>query len=202
VLRPHERPPGSVTMDSQRYSFKLAAKPGAEIPDRDLVLFFHRLIQDKAVQETCIDVADYTHVPDGPGVMLICHEAHYSLERAGGQLGLRCAGKRGFEGDARARIRRVLRKTLHLAHLAETHEVLGGRLQFDTSNATFWLEDRLIAPSTEATFAAFAPVLAETITGVWGASPILVRGASSKEPFRVDITSPVAPGIVDLLGRL
>lgn len=191
-------------MDSQRYAFKLLAKPGPEIPERDLVLFFHRLIQARSLAETCVDVADYSHVPDGPGVMLICHEAHYSLERVQGHLGLRCAGKRGFEGDASARIRKIVGKTLRLAELAEAHEVLSGRLRFDTSAATLWLEDRLIAPSTDETFAAFAPVLAEALTPVWGGPPILTRGASapSKERFQIDIAFPAAPPIAALLTRL
>lgn len=189
-------------MDSQRYAFKLLARTGPEIPERDLVLFLHRLIQARSLAETCVDVADYSHVPEGPGVMLICHEAHYSLERVQGHLGLRCAGKRGFEGDAGARIRKIVGKTLRLAELAESHEVLSGRLQFDTSAATLWLEDRLIAPNTDETFAAFAPVLAETLTPVWGAPPILARGTSPKERFQVDITFPAAPPIATLLSRL
>lgn len=189
-------------MESQRYALRLGTKAGAEVPERDLVLFFHRLIQEKALRETCVDVTDYSHVPEGPGVMLICHEAHYALERVSGSLALRCATKRGAEGDAAARIRRILGKTLALAKLAESHEALGGRVRFDMSQATLWIEDRLVAPNTEATFAALAPVLGETLTAVWGASPVLSRAGWPKERFQVDIAFPLAPSIEELLGRL
>lgn len=189
-------------MESQRYAAKLFAREGAEIPDRDVVLFFHRVIQDGLVDETCIDVTDYSHVPDGPGVMLICHEAHYAMDRAGGRLGLRCATKRGATGSAADRVRRVLERTLRLARAMEEHEIFGGRARFETGSALVSIEDRLAAPATQATFDAFAPVLAEVATRAWGAPPVLVRVGSAKEPFQVELSAPCAPSIGELLGRL
>jgi hypothetical protein len=189
-------------MDSQRHAFKLVALAPCGVPSSDFILFFHRMIQAGLPGESCIDVTDYSHVPDGPGVMLICHEAHYSMDRAAGRLGLRCAAKRGASGDAAARIRRVIGKVLRVAALMEAHEVLGGRLKFNTSSAALSIEDRLIAPNSEETFAAVAPVLAEVITAVWGAPPSLARAGSPKECFRVEISVPGKPSMKDLLARL
>ena len=189
-------------MESQRYAFELVSAPVAAVSDHDLVLFFHRVIQDKALPETCIDVTDYSHVPGGPGVMLICHEAHYSLSRARGSLRLRCATKRGAEGDTEARIRRVLAKTLRAAAALEAHPALEGRVTLDTTRAMLSIEDRLVAPNSEETFAAFAPVLARVVTAVWGASPVLARVGSDKECFQVEITVPVGPKVTELLVRV
>jgi len=47
---------------------------------------FHRWIQERSLDELMVDVADYTHVPDGPGVVLVCHDAIYSLDTGGGEL--------------------------------------------------------------------------------------------------------------------
>jgi hypothetical protein len=44
---------------------------------------FHRWIQHTVIDEMLIDVVDYRHVPDGPGVVLIGHEADYSLNGTG-----------------------------------------------------------------------------------------------------------------------
>lgn len=189
-------------MDSQRFAAKLFTLPAAPVPTHDFVLFFHRVIQGSLLEETTIDVADYSHVPDGPGVMLICHEAHYSMDRGGGRLGLRCATKRGATGDTAARIRRVLLKTLKLAALMEGHEIFGGRVRFDTQSALVSIEDRLVAPPTQETFDAFAPELAAVATRAWGAPPVLVRVGSAKEPFQVELSAPVAPAIQELLARL
>jgi hypothetical protein len=221
-------------MESQRYAFELLTTPtdalesatpstqggalpaptaalgtgSGDVSTHDLILFFHRLIQEKALPETCIDVTDYSHVPGGPGVMLLCHEAHYSLSRplvAGrprGQIALRCATKRGAEGDTEARIRRVLRKTLRAAELVETHPSLGGRLTLDTTRAVLSIEDRLLAPNDEATFAALTPILAAVVTRVWGAAPVLSRLGSAKECFQVEIAVPIGPPVTDLLARV
>lgn len=189
-------------MDSQRFAAKLFTLPAGEVPEKDFVLFFHRVIQGRLLDETTIDVTDYSHVPDGPGVMLICHEAHYGMDRGGGRLGLRCATKRGATGDTATRIQRVLKKVLRLAELMEGHEIFGGRVRFDTRAALVSIEDRLAAPSTQETFDAVAPVLAEVATRAWGAPPVLVRVGSAKEPFHVELSAPNAPSVGELLGRL
>src|SRR5215831_20494529 len=44
---------------------------------------FHRWIQHNVTDEMLIDVVDYRHVPDGPGVVLIGHDADYSLNPTG-----------------------------------------------------------------------------------------------------------------------
>ena len=189
-------------MDSQRFAAKLDVLPPSEIPSGDLVLFFHRVIQERLLEEITVDVADYSHVPDGPGVMLVCHDAHYSMDRAGGRLGLKCATKRGATGGTSDRIRRVLRKVLGLAARMEEHEVLRGRVKFDTRSALVSVEDRLVAPSTQATFDAFAPVLAEVAAQVWGAPPVLARVGSAKEPFAVRLSVPDGPPLGALMTKL
>jgi hypothetical protein len=189
-------------MESQRYAFKLFAEPAANVPSHDLVLFFHRVIQDRLLDETTVDVTDYSHVPNGPGVMLICHEAHYSMDRGEGLLGLKCATKRGATGDARARLRRVIGKTLRAAAALEKHEILGGRLRFDTKSALFSIEDRLVAPPTDESFAAIAPALGEQIQALWGATPALARTGTAKECFQVRISVPDAPPLADIASRL
>ncbi len=44
-----------------------------------------------------IDVADYKHVPDGPGVMLIGHDGDFSIDLAEGRPGPRYVRKRGWD---------------------------------------------------------------------------------------------------------
>lgn len=198
--------------ESQRYAFEIPTIPSDEaVATHDLVLFFHRLIQERSLAETCVDVADYSHVPGGPGVLLVCHEAHYSLTRpfrsgGSGALALRCSTKRGAEGDTRARLRRVLHKTLRAAALVESHPALGGpekgRVKLDTTRATFSIEDRLIAPNEPATFDAVAPALADVIGRVWGAAPVLTFAGAAKSCFQVEIATSIGPSIEDLLSRI
>ena len=53
------------------------------------VPLFHNWIQeDKIPNHTMVDVANYKHIPDGPGIMLIAHEGHFSLDFEDDELGL------------------------------------------------------------------------------------------------------------------
>jgi hypothetical protein len=192
----------SLTMESERYALKFYVRPPCGVPDQDFILFFHRVIQESLLSETCIDVTDYSHVPNGPGVMLICHEAHYSMDHGGGRLGLKCATKRGGSGDAAARLRRVMQKTLQACAAMEAHEIFGGRVRFDTAAALFSIEDRLVAPNTPETFAALAPALAGLAQRAWGTAPLLARTGTPKECFQVELSAPSVPSLEELLARL
>jgi hypothetical protein len=51
--------------------------------------FFHNWIQeDKIPNHVMVDVVDYKHIPDGPGIMLIAHEGYFSLDFEDNELGL------------------------------------------------------------------------------------------------------------------
>lgn len=189
-------------MESQRYVLEIDLKDPVTAQSSDFILFFHRLIQDSALPETCIDVADYTHVPDGPGVMLITHEAHYSIGPVAGRHRLRCALKRGALGDTASRIRRAAEKLLRVGRLLESHEPFAGELHLATASLRLSIEDRLLAPNTSHTFETIAPILASVVHHVWGERPLLSRTGGPKEPFQVQITLPVAPSIDQLLARL
>lgn len=174
-------------MDAQRISVKFAFIPPADVPHASFILFFHRVIQDKLLPETLIDVADYSHVHNGPSVMLIGHEAHYSIDSTNGQIGLKCAVKRGLTGSLDERIGRTFDKTLRLVDHLQKHEVLAGSVRVNTKSAWFSIEDRLVAPNTDLTFSQVAPVLASVATRYWGSQPVLSRLGSAKETFQVDI---------------
>ena len=188
-------------MESQRYSLKLFAAEPVRTTEKEYILFFHRLIQESALPETCVDVTDYSHVPGGPGVMLICHEAHYSMDGAGGRLGLKCATRRGARGDVATRLRRVLGKTLTAAAAAEAHDVFEGRFRLATGSLLFTIEDRLAAPSSPETLAALSPVLSEVLSHVWGSAPSLSLVSSPKECFQVAASFQSSPPVAELLTR-
>jgi len=136
-------------------------------PDRvnlsDLIPVFHRWIQQDAVDGLLIDVADYSHVPHGPGVVLIGHEADYFMDGAEGPLGLLYNRKRMGQGSGRDRLRVALRNVLHACHLLEREDGLG--LRFDTSRLRFVANDRLALPNSEASLAAIRPDL-DAVLGV------------------------------------
>ena len=121
-------------------------------PDLDpLIPIFHSWIQGQVFDELLIDVADYRHVHHGPGLMLIGHEADYSLDQSGGRLGLRYNRKAPLAGTNLDRLIQATRSALAAAQRLEADPRLNGRLSFNGQDIQLVINDRLLAPNDEAT---------------------------------------------------
>ncbi|HUK23783.1 MAG TPA: hypothetical protein VLV49_04325 [Terriglobales bacterium] len=116
-----------------------------------LIPVFHSWIQGKVFEERLLDIADYRHVPDGPGVILIGHEGDYSVDNADGRLGVRYNRKAALEGGNRDRLRQAARAALSACQRLESEPSLGGKLRFNGQGVEVFINDRLLAPNNEAT---------------------------------------------------
>ena len=54
-------------MDLQHVNVKLLVRDPEEVNLELLIPVFHSWIQNRVCEELLLDVADYRHVPDGPG---------------------------------------------------------------------------------------------------------------------------------------
>jgi hypothetical protein len=191
-------------MDLYRLGFKFFAEPAANAADpATCIAVFHRWIQTGALDGLLIDVADYSHVPHGPGVMLIGHEGHYALDGAGGRLGMRFDRKRPMDGTLPERLRRVCRTTLRACRLLEEAPELAGRLTFRGHELEFAASDRLLAANTEDTAKMLVPSLRELLATLYvDADCVLARESDTREPFRVTVSAPQAVGVAALVDRL
>jgi hypothetical protein len=132
----------------RRLAVKHFAKPAphTSLELESFIGLFHEFIQEKRVDGLLIDVADYSHVPDGPGVILVGHDVEYALDRTGGRTGLRTLGKAFEEATLEEALRETLRKAVGCAQAIESDGRTG--LSFDTSTVEIQLVDRLQAPKT------------------------------------------------------
>lgn len=129
----------------------------SEIALEDAIPVFHGWIQESAVPELLIDVADYKHVPDGPGIMLIGHEADYSLDETDGRLGLLYNRKAVIEGDAQAALQQAYDSAVKAVKKLESTPVFTGKLAFSENELEVILNDRLNTPNTDETWNALRP---------------------------------------------
>jgi hypothetical protein len=94
-----------------------------------------------------VDVADYTHVPEGPGVVLVCHDAIYSLDSGGGALGLLYSRRRETHASLGAiaslddRLASVFRRALVACGKLERERDLAG-LSFPADRFELAINDR------------------------------------------------------------
>jgi hypothetical protein len=156
---------------TQRVCVKLyAAESG--IPDGRFVPIFHEWIRDRALDMVLLDVADYTHVPDSPGVMLIAHEAAFSLDRSDGRFGLLTQQRRPVVGGVNDAIATTLRRALSVADRLESDRRLAGRLKFDRTSIRVEANDRLRASNGEHGFAALEQLVRTGVLEVFPSASV------------------------------
>src|ERR1041384_4075108 len=91
-------------MKSEKLQIKFFAKPGSPVELEGVVPVFHRFIREHACDELMIDVADYKHVKNGPGVVLVGDANDYYLDEGEGRPGLMFSRKRhGSAPEGRVR---------------------------------------------------------------------------------------------------
>ena len=174
-------------MDAQRIVVKVYLEDPTVLP-HDFIPVFHRWIQTRALDEVLIDVADYSHDHDGPGVLLICHEANYALDVIDGRPGLVYARKREVTGSWEERVRSSMRAVLTACRKLEGEVALAGKARFSTKEILFRINDRLLAPSVPATFAAATPALNSVCTKLFGEGAFeLAHESGAGELFAVRI---------------
>jgi hypothetical protein len=148
-----------VVVELQHANVKLLLKDPANVDLHAVVPVFHSWIQEQAGEELLLDVASYAHVKDGPGILLIGHEADYSLDLTDGRLGLRYNRKALLEGTNASRLDQAARTTLNALERLERDGRLRGKIQFDGRGLELFINDRLLAPNTKETRRAVDPEL-------------------------------------------
>jgi len=141
-------------MELQHVNVKFLVKDPDGVDLEPLVPIFHTWIQDKGFEERLLDIADYRHVHDGPGVILIGLEGDYSVDNTDGRLGVRYNRKAGLNGSNRDRLQQAARAALNACRRLEGEASLGGKLGFNGQEVEVFVNDRLLAPNNQATRAA------------------------------------------------
>ncbi len=189
-----------------QYVCQLAVKLYADgedrlAPDR-VIRAFHTWIQESSLPELLIDVTDYSHVPGGPGVLLIAYGAQVGVDRSDGRLGLVYRTQRDEPGPPEDKLRVVLHRALTAASVAQRTPALRGQLTLSTRELRIRLHDRLLAPNTAATFEALSVPFASVLESLYGAPVELSYEGEGMELLAVRARAAAAPSVDELLARL
>jgi hypothetical protein len=186
-------------MDAHKLQLKVFLKAPEAFDVARVVPVFHRWIREHALNELLIDVADYGHVPDGPGVLLVGHGADYFLHAGKGRWGLLFSRKREAP-EPSLRLRDTFARALRACALLERESELG--FEFGTGELLFSINDRLGAPNTDATFSAVRPELEVFLRELYDVDSVeLSREGEERELLSVRIKSPRAEAVGTLLSR-
>ncbi|MGH6635623.1 MAG: hypothetical protein ACRED0_05625 [Gammaproteobacteria bacterium] len=190
-------------MDLHRIGIKCFFREGAAIPLPEFIPILHRWIQTAALDDLLIDVADYSHVHAGPGILLVAHEGNYCIDETGGRRGLVYYSKRSVDGDLATRLQTLCKKLLKACALLEQEPELQGRVQFLGNELQIFANDRLTAPNSQETLAALAPALGKLLAALYLDNEYsLSRETDPQERFAVTAKSPTPVTVKALLQRL
>jgi len=182
----------------QHLNVKIFAREPLIIDLGEAIPIFHSWIQRNALEGMLIDVADYRHVPAGPGVMLIGHDANYSLDNRADRLGLLYNRKTPLEGSTREKLLQAFQAA---AAACERLQVdFQRKVRFNGGDCEVFINDRLIAPNTDETWARLQPELTHFCDGLYGAGNYsLEKTGEPRELFRVTLKTPQPVEVKGLL---
>ena len=164
---------------------------------------FHRWIQNSRVEGLLIDVADYKHVPEGPGVLLIGHEGDYSIDLAQGRPGLLYSRRREWGADEtlEERLRTVFGLAIRACQTLEAEEALAGQIKFRTDEVELTFADRLNTPNQPETLETLHDEILTGITSLYREQDVTLERANNhaRKPFTLRIQASNAPELSSLL---
>lgn len=161
-----------VLSEPQRVGVKVFVEDQEAFDRARVIEVFHRWIQEDRLSGTLVDVHDYTHVPEGPGVLLVAHEWHLRTDEAGGRIGFEYELKREGSGTLAERVREAIVSVLEAALALEQDTAEDNPVRFATREMVFRFTDRLAVPATDAAFEEVTPELEKVLAGLYGDAPV------------------------------
>jgi len=137
-------------MDLQKLNVKFFIEPPDTVPLTDFIEIFHGWIQ--ASDGNYHDVADYSHMQSGPGIVLIANSANVSIDETENRRGLLFSQKSRLSGSNQEKLRSVFRSALETCRKLEEEPALRGKLRFAANEALMSVNDRRIGSNSEESF--------------------------------------------------
>jgi hypothetical protein len=142
-------------MELQKINVKVFTAEPNDIPLTDFIDIFHTWIQ--ATDGVYLDIADYSHMQAGPGIVLVADDANVSIDETGNRRGLLYSQKGKLSGSNQEKLNTVLRSALENCQRLEEEPALRGKLRFVGNQVEILVNDRLVAPNSSDAFEEIRP---------------------------------------------
>lgn len=161
----------------KRLKIRLPLNAPSHFDINSIIPIFHRWIQEQTVPGVLIDVADYKHVPNGPGIFLIGDEGDYSLEEVDGHFNFVYDRKRQMGDDLSESIRLVIETARAAGQALEAEAGLGLTVADEVAEVA--ILDRLNYPNNVETFAHIRHSVADEAASAYGQPNVKLTYAAS-----------------------
>jgi hypothetical protein len=188
-------------MDLQKLNVKFFVAEPRSVPLTDFIEIFQRWIQ--ATDGVYHDVADYSHMRAGPGIVLIANDANVSIDDSGSRRGLLFNQKSRLSGSNQEKLRTVFQAALENCRKLEEEPALRGRLRFALDEALVSVNDRLLATNSPDSFEAIRRDIEAFAKRLFGdAAAALDRDADPRRRLNVHLKTSAPVELQSLLKSL
>ena len=188
-------------MELQKINVKFFVEQPSAIALTDFIEIFHSWIQ--ATDGVYHDVADYSHMQAGPGIVLIANDANVSIDESGARRGLLFSQKAPLAGSDQEKLRAVIRAALGHCRKLEAEPALRGKLRFAANEAVVSVNDRLVGENSPAAFDALKGDVEAVAKELFGGATVSVeRDGDARRQLNLHVKSSVAVDVQKLLENL
>ncbi len=153
--------------------------------------------------EVFLDVADYSHVNDGPVMVLVGHFLNLSLDANFRRPGLLSDHKQPMEGTNAEKLKSTLLGLLRAAKRLEGEAGFSRKPRFKASELRLIVNSRALAPNTPETLEAARPDLVKIFSAAYGDGGFsLEHDPDPRQRFQVTATSKTPFTLDELIARL
>jgi len=195
-------PTPALIPDLQRIQIKIFADAPSGLPLDPFLQIFARWRKEKHWAEW-IDLADYAHLPRGPGIMLVGQRCNIAYDLADPGPGVLYTAKKGLTGSHAERLAAALQSCLELSNrlIAEPEFPKDVRLRTDSLEVRF--NDRLETPNTPETDAELRPVVEQALNRLYGPGAYALRRLDeTQNVYGFAVRGRKAESVDSLLARL
>ena len=189
-------------MELQKINVKVFTAEPNKVPLTDFIDVFHGWIQ--ATDGVYLDVADYSHMQAGPGIVLVADDANVSIDETGNRRGLLYSQKSKLSGSNLEKLSTVLRSALENCQRLEQEPALDGKLSFAGNQVEIVVNDRLVAPNTGEAFEEIRPEIDFLARRLYSTTnfTLLRNQQDTRQRFNVTISTPLSFETKTLLNNL
>lgn len=188
-------------MELQKLNVKFFVPPPHAVPLADFIEIFHGWIQGS--DGLYHDVADYSHMEAGPGIVLVAHDANVSIDETKNRRGLRFSQKSPLAGSNQEKLRALFRSALENCRRLEEEPALRGRLRFAANEAEVSLNDRLLGSNTQDAYDEFKGEIETIAKQLYGSAKVAFeRDADLRRRLNVHFKASIALDLSRALGHL
>jgi hypothetical protein len=196
-------------IDLQRIQIKILSNAPGGLDLNPFIEIFGRWRGEKSHPAQWVDLADYAHVPRGPGIVLVGFNANFSFDMtadsngAGESPGTLYFAKKGLLGSYSERILSAMKTCLTLSQRLVAEREFPPAVVLQPGSLEIRFPDRLLTPNSPSVHERLRPALEESLTRLYGAGSYALNAHSnSSEAPSYSVRAESAGSLDDLLRRL